>query len=1189
MRGGMLALFFLLTQCLWITATSAADRIIGAGFKESSIELIDVLQAVESNSPVVAIDVPADATGQKIRMNLTATVLATPHRWAVFTLSNPDLVARDFVLEIPRQGFVNSGVLWPRKSAPRIFSVSASTGPKPVLIAARNAHSYALSIGPGGTASFAIELSPAILEQVKLWHRDAYETQAGQLAFFNGVVLGIAFLLGIAILSLFVVRPMAVFPAAIVFSWSMIGFMLLNAGFLSLIASPEFEQAYEPVIRAVVESLMLMGLSLTIITILQLPRNAALVSWFFWIAAAAGLGLAGFGFFDPLIATGLARMAFAVVGFAGFFIALVLWSRHISRAASSMLVWLVILAWTVLAAIACQNLFKTEFLEPAMAAGQGLVLITLSFTLVQLVFGRTIAASHFLEDSGRRALALAGSEQSVWDWQVEQQELYVGPELERSLGLEPGVMGAVNLRKWHEIIHPADLKAYISTVEAAEKRGIGPFSQEFRLRRADGTYRWFLLRARAIVGEDHFASRLIGTMTDITGVKRSQDRLLADAVRDRVTGLPNRALFIDRLARAMRREGAQNSDELFVLVIDLDRFKNVNDGLGHEVGDSLLNVTGSRLARMIGPDDTLARLAGDQFGIIFNGQTPAREIIEVTDNVGRIVAIPINVRPREIFLTACIGIAQYEIGQENPEELLKNAEIALYEAKRKGKDQIEFFNPSMRDDRSQLVALESDLQRALDRGEIEVVYQPIKRLIDDQLAGFEALVRWRHHEQGLLGPDAFLDIAEETGIIREVGRYVLNEAARQLGIWQRAFRPSDPLFVAVNVSRAQLLNYELVSDLRALLGREDIVPGTLKLEVTETLVMQNPELATKVLERASELGVGIACDDFGTGYSALANLARLPFDTLKVDRAFLFEDGINHNATIVFDAITRLAHDLNLNVVAEGVESQEQIDRLLHRGVDYAQGFFVGEPVSAKRVIEALGGQPYTPETPGSGLSQLWNRLLGRDKETENPDTDLPDAAQQAAEVAEMQRQEEPLEPWTPESADVSDTASGEFPPEEPAFAAPIAEAEQAPEPARPPEPDIAPGTAPESASESAGETASELEPAPDVLPEDDLVLPFPPSAPHTSPPAEPAPDPATEQQPLADDAKPSTPQIGAAPLAPRVVPPEAVAQAQPDKAVARTRQTTPVRQRNRKSNRKAIALKRRRRTFKRRRTIVGR
>ena len=289
---------------------------------------------------------------------------------------------------------------------------------------------------------------------------------------------------------------------------------------------------------------------------------------------------------------------------------------------------------------------------------------------------------------------------------------------------------------------------------------------------------------------------------------------------------------------------------------------------------------------------------------------------------------------------------------------------------------IEFFRPDMRDDRSELLTLEQDLRRAIERNEIEVVYQPISRLSDMQLAGFEALVRWRHRTEGLLGPDVFMSVAEETGIIKELSHHVLNEASRQLGIWQRAFRPERPLFVSVNVSSSQLFNTDLVDEVRALLGREDISPGSLKLELTESLVMENPELSVEILERLKALGVGLACDDFGTGYSALASLRRLPFDILKVDRSFLEADPEDEKAIIILETVILLAHDLHMTVVAEGIESQEQITTLAELECDLGQGFLIGEPMSAKQVVEALGGGSFIATKPV--FSGIWDKLSGR-------------------------------------------------------------------------------------------------------------------------------------------------------------------------------------------------------------------
>jgi EAL domain-containing protein (putative c-di-GMP-specific phosphodiesterase class I) len=305
---------------------------------------------------------------------------------------------------------------------------------------------------------------------------------------------------------------------------------------------------------------------------------------------------------------------------------------------------------------------------------------------------------------------------------------------------------------------------------------------------------------------------------------------------------------------------------------------------------------------------------------------------------------------------------------------MKDAAVALYEAKRRGSEAVELYNPAMQDDRAELVVLEHELRRAIERNEIEVHYQPIARLADMHLAGFEALVRWRHPTLGLLAPESFIGLAEETGMIRDIGRAVLNEAGRQLGIWQRSYRPAEPVFVAVNISSAQLIEPSLLDDIKQAINRENLLRGSFKIEVTESLVMQYPERAAQLLERCREFGVGIACDDFGTGYSSLSSLRKLPFDTLKVDRSFIAADAQDQRAVVILDSIIAMAHALGLMIVAEGIENQEQVDRLGDLGCDYGQGYFIGKPMAAKQVSEALAGLPYASTTGRTAITWLWER-----------------------------------------------------------------------------------------------------------------------------------------------------------------------------------------------------------------------
>jgi EAL domain-containing protein (putative c-di-GMP-specific phosphodiesterase class I) len=369
----------------------------------------------------------------------------------------------------------------------------------------------------------------------------------------------------------------------------------------------------------------------------------------------------------------------------------------------------------------------------------------------------------------------------------------------------------------------------------------------------------------------------------------------------------------------------------------------------------------------------VARLTGGQFAILFLGSSE-RTIGDLCEAIRKTIALPINLDMQEIFLTACIGVSHNRESGLTAEQLLKEATIALYEAKRRGSGMIEVFSTSMRDDRAELVVREAELRRAIERNEIEVHFQPIARLADMNLAGFEALVRWRHPAMGLLAPESFIDLAEQTGTIKEIGRAVLIEAGRQLGIWQRSFRQTETLFVAVNISSAQLIEPTLIDDIAQLLHREALSSNSLKIEVTESLVMEHPELAVQVLQRLKELGVGLSCDDFGTGHSSLSSLRKLPFDTLKVDRSFIASDATDERSTAILEAIIAMAHAIGLVIVAEGIESQDQVDRLGALNCDLGQGYFIGRPMTAKQVTDALAGLPYTASSGRTAITWLWEK-----------------------------------------------------------------------------------------------------------------------------------------------------------------------------------------------------------------------
>jgi diguanylate cyclase (GGDEF)-like protein/PAS domain S-box-containing protein len=949
---------------------------VDVGFDQARIDLLPRVEAVESLSPEATIELPATSSRPRQSISLTGRGPGPLYRWAVFTLDNQTAEPQELVIAASHQLFVGSRVLWPRPEGSRIVSLVSADGSPVQPLASPGADAYALTLPPGAMISYVLEVSVTGLDSLSLWRRAAFHAAADQQGVFRGMVLGIAMLLGISFICLFIVDHRAVFPAAALFGWSAIAFLVIEAGYLpALLDRQPVLSGKEQNVRAIVEALMLTGVIAALVSFVDLRRRMPLAGTILTLSGAAAAALALYGWFEPRLVTGLARIAFAAVVVVGLGLIVELWRRGEVRAQASLFGWIVLALWTAAAALGALGLLGHGLMHLLISAGMVLVLVTMGFTLAQFAFGPATAWGGAFEEAGRRGLALAASEQAVWDWQVNEGRLHVGPEIERALGLEQGAVSGQDGPSWIDHIHPADRPAYAAALEAAERQGRGRFSLEFRLRRADGRYRWFALRARALSGRSG-TSRLIGTLADVTALRRSEDRLLADAVRDRLTGLPNRALFLDRLEQALRRARDSANPGLYVIAIGLERFKSVNDGLGPEAGDYLLSIVGRRLLACIGPEDTLARLSGDQFAVIWHAGRSETSIEALAEALGAAVAQPVHLRGGEIVVTASMGVARFDPEHRRAEGVLKEAEIALHEAKRAGYGAVEFFRPDMHDERSALLQLEQNLRRALERNEIEVVYQPVVRLADRQLAGFEALMRWRRGSI-VLEPESFLGLAEETGIIRELGRYVLKEATARLGTWQRAFRPQQPLFVAVNISSAQLLNGDLVDDIQALIEREDLRPGSLKLELTESLVVQNPELAHKLLVRLKQMGVSLACDDFGTGYSGLESVFRLPFDTVKIDRCFLEGEADDRNWVVV-KAILRLSRDLGLEVVAEGIETDEQMARLRRLGCEYGQGYLIGPPVMAQQVAEALGGHSYQAEGLGTNLAALWSRVTGR-------------------------------------------------------------------------------------------------------------------------------------------------------------------------------------------------------------------
>jgi diguanylate cyclase (GGDEF)-like protein len=463
-----------------------------------------------------------------------------------------------------------------------------------------------------------------------------------------------------------------------------------------------------------------------------------------------------------------------------------------------------------------------------------------------------------------------------------------------------------------------------------------------------------LCRGLAVTDESGVATRMAGSMTDITERKLAEQQLVHDAMHDALTGLPNRALFADRLGRAQERARRHEGSSFAVLFLDLDRFKVINDSLGHQAGDQLLEEIGRRLVKATRAEDTVARLGGDEFAILVEEVPNATVASRVAQRIEGALNAAFTLRGQEVFPGASIGIALYSPGYSQAGEILRDADIALYRAKALGRGRYEIFDAELGQQAVALLRLESDLRRALRENEFRLVYQPILTLDRSTLHGFEALLRWQHPTRGLLPPAEFIGLAEETGMIVPLGAWVLREATRQAQAWQSAQPSGHRLTMSVNLSSRQFAHPDLVAQVEAALAESGLDPVSLTLEITESVLIDNPRAAQELLERFSALGIRLALDDFGTGYSALSYLHRFPFDTLKIDRSFISGIGADGKDPAIVKAIVALADNLGMEAVAEGVETEAEETFLRQLHCRFVQGFRYARPMTPENVIAWL-------------------------------------------------------------------------------------------------------------------------------------------------------------------------------------------------------------------------------------------
>lgn len=587
-------------------------------------------------------------------------------------------------------------------------------------------------------------------------------------------------------------------------------------------------------------------------------------------------------------------------------------------------------------------------------------------------------AENLLRESEERyAVAARGANDGLWDWKLTTDEIYFSARWSQMLGdTEPDRWSTPE--EWLNRIHSSDRERVLGEIAAHREGRTAEFNSEYRMRHRNGSYIWVLSRGIAIRDADGKPFRMAGSQTDVTEGK----------IADPLTALPNRLYLTDRLESALE-SSRHGGPQFAVLFLDLDRFKLINDSLGHAAGDELLTGVAGRLRSSIranwdGRPFVAARLGGDEFAVLLNEIRDSADAERTAERIVTALVPPFHLEGRQVFANVSLGIALSASG-DSPEDILRNADTAMYNAKSHGGSRYAVFDEAMRARAVARLEIETGLRKAIEGGELVVHYQPEVSLADGSVVGYEALVRWNHPKLGLRRPDEFIPIAEETDLVVHLDRWVLREACRQMADWHRRFPFDPPLTISVNLSARHLREAGLIEDVERILAETGLDRHCLNLEVTESSIVPDPDMALTILQRLKSLGVGLQIDDFGTGYSSLSLLHNLPFDTVKIDRSFINAFSTGDESREIVKTIIDLARSFQMEIVAEGVETEEQVHQLEKLGCHYGQGYWFSRPVSFSAVEAVLAERRNLREAfavlagsaPHPG-GEVGNTLVGR-------------------------------------------------------------------------------------------------------------------------------------------------------------------------------------------------------------------
>ncbi|TIV23455.1 MAG: diguanylate cyclase, partial [Mesorhizobium sp.] len=642
---------------------------------DKALDLSGAVQIYRNQGENFQVSTAPGPDGIVRRIEVEANDARSSGDWAVFALANTTDQQLDRLIVAPHFRLVNSGIFWPDLGSTRIAAITPSEGFALDRQTSPDADVFRVTLNPGTVVTFIAELASPKLPQVYLWEPDSYKDSVNSYTLFRGIVIGISGLLALFLTILFVVKGTSMFPATAALAWAVLAYICVDFGFLNKII--EISPGNEQIWRAGTEVALAGTFVVFLFAYLNLNRWHGHFSYGALVWILGLLLIAGVAIVDPAVAAGIARISFAATALTGLGLIIFLGIRGYDRAIMLVPSWVMVLLWLCGSWMAITGMLDNDIAQPALGGGLILIILLIGFTVMQHAFAGGALHQGLFSDLERQALAVAGSGDIVWDWDVLRDRVVTNPDISLQLGLAPNSLGGA-ARNWLPVLHADDRDTFRTTLDVVLEHRRGKVAQNFRLRGADGHYHWFSLRARPVIGSDGEVIRCVGTMVDVTEQKKSEERLLHDAVHDNLTGLPNRELFMNRLEAIISIARTEDKVRPTVFIIDIDRFKQVNDGLGISAGDTILLTVARRLHRLLKPKDSLSRFAGDQFALmLLSEQDPAR-IAAMADAIKHAINNPITFAKREIVLTASIGLITWTTAQTSAEDMVKDAELAMH-------------------------------------------------------------------------------------------------------------------------------------------------------------------------------------------------------------------------------------------------------------------------------------------------------------------------------------------------------------------------------------------------------------------------------------------------------------------------------------------------------------------------------